>query len=164
MSIWKDIPRYSGAYQASSTGLIKSVDRTDSLGRKICGRLLKPYVYEKGHMKVQLYLNGVSVHEHVARLVLETFVGESREGQVARHIEGNPADNAVEHLAWGTYTENELDKRAHGTSRAHTRRIDVNRVLDLLRVGCLQQEVAAWLGLSQPYVSQINRGLYVGTT
>jgi len=53
---------------------------------------------------------------HVHTLVLETFVGPCPpECDVARHLDGNPSNNALSNLRWGTFTENESDKVLHGT-------------------------------------------------
>ena len=51
----------------------------------------------------------------VHRLVLEAFVGPRPEGMVARHLNGDPGDNRLENLAWGTQSENNYDKVRHGT-------------------------------------------------
>lgn len=48
-------------------------------------------------------------------LVLETFVGPCPPGQEARHLDGNPANNRLSNLCWGTPLENANDKRRHGT-------------------------------------------------
>jgi hypothetical protein len=32
-----------------------------------------------------------------------------------RHLDGNPANNNLKNLKWGTHAENELDKIEHGT-------------------------------------------------
>ena len=50
----------------------------------------------------------------VHRLVLETFVGPSN-GMEVRHIDGNPLNNVVSNLAWGTRKEQIADQKAHGT-------------------------------------------------
>lgn len=48
-------------------------------------------------------------------LVLEVFVGPRPEGMQCRHIDGNPANNHVSNLAWGTGSENNSDQVRHGT-------------------------------------------------
>lgn len=45
----------------------------------------------------------------VHTLVLIAFVGPRPEGMVCRHLNDNPADNRLENLAWGTYSENSRD-------------------------------------------------------
>jgi hypothetical protein len=51
----------------------------------------------------------------VHHLVLETFISPRSEGLECRHLNGNPADNRLQNLSWGTHSENELDKVKHGT-------------------------------------------------
>lgn len=50
------------------------------------------------------------------RLVLEAFVGPCPEGMVACHNNGDRADNRAENLRWDTPSNNNLEKRRHGTA------------------------------------------------
>lgn len=49
-------------------------------------------------------------------LVLEAFTGPCPSGCQCRHIDGNPENNRISNLAWGTSLENNQDKILHGTS------------------------------------------------
>ena len=51
----------------------------------------------------------------VHRLVLLTFVGPPGEGQECRHLDGNPGNDCLANLAWGTSKENGQDRIRHGT-------------------------------------------------
>lgn len=51
----------------------------------------------------------------IHRVVLESFVGPRPEGQECRHLNGNPLDNRLENLCWGTRKENAHDAIKHGT-------------------------------------------------
>lgn len=51
----------------------------------------------------------------VQRIVLTTFVASCPTGMQCRHLDGNPTNNHVLNLAWGTRSENEQDKLLHGT-------------------------------------------------
>lgn len=66
-----------------------------------------------GHRKVYLENEGHWVH----RLVLRAFVGEPVGGQLARHLDGNPENNRVSNLAWGTPADNGEDAARHGSQR-----------------------------------------------
>lgn len=52
---------------------------------------------------------------YVHRAIAEAFFGPCPDGMQCRHLDGNPRNNAVENLAWGTPEENHADKVAHGT-------------------------------------------------
>jgi hypothetical protein len=73
---------------------------------------LKPYPHRNGSLLIQLGARKYYVH----RLVLEAFVGPCPDGMECRHLDGNPSNNRLDNLAWGTHSENERDKVRHGTS------------------------------------------------
>lgn len=50
----------------------------------------------------------------VHRLVLLAFVGPCPEGMEARHEDGDPSNNRLDNLAWGTPAENRADNRRLG--------------------------------------------------
>lgn len=51
-------------------------------------------------------------------LVLETFVGSRPRGMVCRHLDGNPSNNHISNLRWGTVQDN-IDDRSHHGRTAH---------------------------------------------
>lgn len=51
----------------------------------------------------------------VHHLVLRAFVGERPPGLECRHLDGNPQNNQVSNLCWGTRKENIHDQIRHGT-------------------------------------------------
>lgn len=55
------------------------------------------------------------VHERVHRLVLEAFIGPCPDGMVGCHTDGDPLNNRLDNLRWDTPSNNNRDKRAHGT-------------------------------------------------
>ena len=71
----------------------------------------------------------------VHRLVLMAFVGLPGDGQECRHLDGNPANNELVNLAWGTHKENEKDKYRHKTRRVGERhwkaKLSENDVLEI---------------------------------
>lgn len=71
-----------------------------------------------GYMRVTLYGEGGRRQEYLHRLILLAFVGKPDPGQETRHLDGNPANNRLDNLAWGTKQENAADRVRHRTSRA----------------------------------------------
>jgi hypothetical protein len=103
--IWKPIPNFP--YEASSAGAIRN-SRT--------GRVLRPDTVKGGYQRVTLSIGGVSRRFFVNRLVCEAFNGAPpTEEHQARHLDGKTDRNVPENLKWGTRSENEQDKRLHGT-------------------------------------------------
>lgn len=108
METWKPIPGYEGQYDVSDKGNVRSYRRSTT------PKLLKPGRMTAGHLSVALgRRNSRCVHE----LVLLAFVGEKPHKCECRHLNGNPADNRLENLAWGTRSENIKDKTAHGLNK-----------------------------------------------
>jgi len=80
-------------------------------------RFKKPTISRTGYERVSLQIGGSKdKHKHVHALVLEAFVGPCPEGHEIRHKNGNPVDNRLENLSYGTPLENAADKQAHGTT------------------------------------------------
>jgi len=102
--MWKQIPEFS-KYEASQNGMIRN--------RKT-KRVLKPQVDPKGYHRLILYdstLKKCPCKVHV--LVLSTFVRARGDGQVCRHLDGDPSNNSLENLAWGSPQENAQDRKEH---------------------------------------------------
>ena len=55
----------------------------------------------------------VNVLKH--HLVLNTFDRERNDGEMCRHLDGDPANNHISNLKWGTQKENYADAVKHGT-------------------------------------------------
>lgn len=111
--VWKDIPSYMGLYQASSMGRIRSVVRKGVRKSKV--RATYPNL--RGYMCVILYKDRKRKYLTVHRLVLAAFQGPCPEGHECLHIDGDPGNNKIENLRWGTHRENMLDKQRHGTQQ-----------------------------------------------
>lgn len=96
------------AYTISNLGVVRR-------GEKIIGRGKQT---KWGYM--QVHLRGVGCDGRQAlvhRLVLEAFIGPCPHGHECRHLDGNPGNNRLDNLAWGTPTENGEDKFRHGRVR-----------------------------------------------
>ena len=163
IEIWKDIPGYEGKYQASSAGRIRSLSRTLAFHgklnykREMKGRILKPgRLCKNGHVSVVLGHgeNGSPVHQ----LVALTFLSPCPEGMEVLHANGNPTDNRVENLRYGTRTENILDVYAAGKAWRRLSKEDAEEIKFALYCGYTGRELAAAYGVSESCISAINTG------
>jgi hypothetical protein len=118
--IWKPVPGYEGRYEVSDQGRVRSLDREiEQLSRQgnaykkmVRGIVLRPGRMPAGHVSVSLgRFNSHCVH----KLVLLAFVGSAPAGCECLHNNGNPADNRLENLRWGTRGDNIRDAVKHGT-------------------------------------------------
>ncbi len=102
-------------YAVSRDGRIWSGERKTARGREYGGVWLIPCKHGSGHLWFDLYRDGGSCKQYAHRLVLETYVGPCPEGLECRHLDGDPANNRLGNLKWGTHAENVQDAVKHGT-------------------------------------------------
>lgn len=119
---WLPVVGYEGSYEISNYGRVKSLPRH---GVRRAEKVLTPIRQHRGHLMVNLY-GGETANKwgwtphFIHHLVLDAFIGPCPEESsvcrnVCRHLNGDPADNRPENLAWGTDTQNQLDSIDHGT-------------------------------------------------
>jgi len=159
--IWKDIPGYEGAYQASSLGRIRSLDRyvncRSGYKRLARGRILRPGQYCKsGHVSVVLKrgTGGKPVHQ----LVALAFIGPRPEGADIRHLDGDPKNNAVSNLVYGSRTENILDVYRIGKVWRKLSTSDVLEIRELLKDDVRVKDIAGRYGVSPSAIHWIKTG------
>jgi hypothetical protein len=143
------------------------------------GRWLAPKIGHGGYPLVQLYLGKTRRFVPTHRLVLLTFRGQPQPDQEARHLDGDPANNLLENLSWGTRLENAADKVRHGTmplgerngARTHPERLprgerhrnakltddDVRAIRTQRAMGVGVVELAARYGVTNALISHIAR-------
>lgn len=152
--VWKDIPGYEGKYQASSFGRIRSVDHY--VVRLVKGRVLRPRTRKEGYLTVTISGAGP---KDVHRLVAMAFHGVPEPGWQARHLNGDRADPRPENLAWGTQSENELDKYVYAGRRHKLSLDDVRDIRQRLHLGESVPDIARSYGVSVETVRQISKGV-----
>jgi hypothetical protein len=77
-------------------------------------RPMRPQTAGNEYPRVKLWNANGRKRFHVHVLVLTAFVGPCPAGMACRHLDGNPQNNALPNLRWGTYLENTDDMRRHG--------------------------------------------------
>jgi hypothetical protein len=100
---WKPVKDYEG-YEVSSEGQVRSLDRIDSAGRSLKGKVLSATPSSSGYLMVYPSKNGKNHARTVHSIVCETFHGPS--DKWVNHKNGIKTDNRVENLEWATPSEN----------------------------------------------------------
>lgn len=121
MEVWKDINGYTGLYQVSNLGRVRSLDRRvfNRGNNAYCfkkGIIIKPtkdnggYLYVGLHDSKSLKTTSVKVH----RLVCFAFCEGYEEGLEVNHKNGIRDDNRADNLEWVTRSRNILDRYKRG--------------------------------------------------
>lgn len=157
---WRDIPGLPG-YQVSDLGRVRSFWRKGCRTgfpdgpAKLMSRGFGPFGYRRVKMARQVFL--------VHALVLAAFVGP-RPGEDfdCRHLDGDPSNNRLGNLRWGTRKENmadmishERDGRGEKGSAAKLTDADALEIRRRCAAGELQRVVAADFGITRTNVSLI---------
>jgi hypothetical protein len=96
---WTEVPGHTG-YSVTATGFLRGPRGP-----------LRPMVAHRGHLYV---ITGAGRKLYVHHAVLFAFIGPRPDGLMCRHLDGDPTNNALTNLRWGTAKENSADKKRHG--------------------------------------------------
>ena len=129
---WRDIVGYEGLYAVSNCGRVKSLERLDSLGRRVNEKILSPSKDGNGYLYVNFYRNGERKMYKVHRLVLMTFNPvDNIDNLQVNHIDENKTNNHLSNLEWVTCKENcnhgTRNKRVSEANRGHIVSDDTKR-------------------------------------
>lgn len=110
--IWFRVLGFEKFYLISQFGRVKSLRKNRILNLKRQGK----------YLSISLFKDGKEYRKYVHTLVLENFAGSRPPGLQCRHLDGNPNNNCVLNLCWGTPKENQRDRILHGTGQAGKKR------------------------------------------
>jgi hypothetical protein len=106
---WLPVVDWEGFYEVSDLGRVRSVvDRV-----RHPAKVLNPWIVGVGYRRVDLR-DGRRSSQFVHQLVLEAFVGPCPEGMEVCHNDGDPTNNRLDNLRYGTRTGNMQDRTRHG--------------------------------------------------
>ena len=158
----------SGRYMISNHGNLRSIDRKDSIGRKVKARELKLRLNpHNGYLNTSLYKDGKMLMCTIHRLVAETFIPNPENKRTVNHKNGDKTDNRVDNLEWVTHSENNKHAYDNGLKvptkgeqhgRAKLTEAKVREIRDRYDNGCPQYKLAEEYGVSQRHISMIIRG------
>jgi hypothetical protein len=155
---WRPVvtPGFEDLYEVSNHGEVR---------RGPQGRILKGGLHPKGYLGVVFSGRGQRKGLLIHRIVLEAFVGLRPPGLEARHRDGDPTNNRLDNLHWGTSADNEHDKRRHGTVAQGERNgqtklteLQVREIVRRYANGESQRALAVAFGVRQPQISRIVTG------
>jgi hypothetical protein len=130
------------------------------------GRWLKPTTQKEGYQLADLWKNGKHKTFRIHRLVAEAFLENPNGYRCVLHGDGDPANNHVENLRYGTRKMNYADAVKHGTlgpgEKHPSSKLTANQVREiklLLRdSGQTQRKIAEKFGVSRETITCINTG------
>jgi hypothetical protein len=108
-------PGYAASRHGEVASLPRIVHRRHTGWYSVGARVLTNIRHRRGgYLMVALTVQDKTTKVFVHRLVLDAFVGRCPEGQQCRHLDGDPTNNHLSNLAWGTAAENATDRDIHG--------------------------------------------------
>lgn len=151
---YRDVPGFPG-YRVGNDGSLWSQ------WRRLKGNVQSS---RGGYRNTTLRRDGKDHWRYVHSLVLLAFVGPRPDGMEARHLDGDPLNNRLSNLCWGTHAENGVDMIQHGRSvrgersgMAKLTESDVRYARLLAESGKLHREIAAELGVGTRHIGKIVR-------
>lgn len=165
---WVDVLGYENHYQVSNLGRVKSLRRTvktkNGQLREYNSVLLQPGYHPFGYPKVNLRRDGIVNCCFIHRLVCIAFHGEKKRPYEVAHNNGNPRDCREENLRWSLPSENQSDRKTHGTllvgerhPSARLKEADVIEVRRLLGRGITYLEISKKMGVHEKTIGAIAR-------
>lgn len=111
---WKPVPGFVGRYEVSDQGRLRSsIPYRGESGIRL-RRLVR-----NGGGRVSCWLSpgdGEPPQMHtIHSIVLLAFIGPRPDGMDIRHLDGDPTNNRLANLKYGTKSENSFDAVRHGT-------------------------------------------------
>jgi ribosome-binding protein aMBF1 (putative translation factor) len=175
VEIWCPVAGFP-AYRVSSLGRIQSCWRKGTFGRSELSddwSDLHPDITHggKGYYRVQLRKDGKTTKRHVHILILEAFVGSCPSGYQCRHLDGNPLNNRLDNICWGSPSENNRDKKRQGRPNGGFERgeghkmakLTEDQVIEIRRLrfeGMTHKALAARFRVSKTLIHHIVNGHY----
>jgi len=166
MEQWRPAVGFEGLYSVSDRGRIR---RDKATRMNPVGSIVRTPVDQRGYPMCSIRGHtGKFTTKRVHVMVLEAFAGPRPEGYISRHLDGNPSNNNVSNLRWGTYRENSADTKRHGRAttgenhpfcRLTEAKVRMIRVLWEARV-FPRCEIAEVFGISDAHVSGICNGTF----
>ena len=101
---WRDIEGYEGYYQVSNMGRVQGLDRIDSAGHRVRGKMLSPNTNKgaEGYRIIGLSRNNQTKFYLVHRLVAIAFIPNPNNLPEVNHEDETLQNNCADNLEWCT--------------------------------------------------------------
>lgn len=158
----KDCPTYPG-YSIVEEGQVFSHRRRFGKGKGNGGGVvidpehchqMNPYPGEGGYMYVSISTERGQRSVAIHSLLMDAFVGPKPDGLEVRHLDGNPLNNDLSNIRYGTRKENADDRVKHGRQRGRELLNDaeVRSIRRLRHKGLTIESIANRIGVSETCV------------
>lgn len=95
--------------------LRRTIMRSNGSPQYVSGGIMKQHLDRKGYAYVAINYGGRRRNVYVHQAVASAFLGPQPKGSETRHLDGDKANNSLRNLAYGTQSENMIDRVRHGT-------------------------------------------------
>jgi hypothetical protein len=96
-------------YRFGSNGKVQTLSRSGCEWKTV-----HPCKTAKGYTVTSVNVDGKRKRFYIHRLIAEAFFGPCPSGMVCCHKDGNPSNNCVSNLRWGTSKSNSSEMVQHG--------------------------------------------------
>ena len=141
--IYKTIPEFP-AFEISECGEIRNIETSRS----------HPVRLNAGYYRTTIRNKTCYVHA----LVMQAHIGPRPTGAVVRHLDGNPLNNSVLNLVYGTYTQNRHDMIQHGTYDRKLNPRKVRIIRGLAKIGFTQKRISEIFNVHNSLICKILKG------
>ena len=140
---FKSIPEFPD-YEISETGEVRNIETSRIHSTRLNGNYFK------------ITIHNITRYVHV--LLMQAHIGPKPSGFVVRHLDGNPLNNSVLNLVYGTYTQNRHDMIKHGTYERKLTFRKVRIIRGLSKCGFTNKRLSELFNVHNSLISKIING------
>jgi len=161
MEKWKAVKGYEGIYEVSNLGNVRSLDRFDSAGRELKGRIMK-LTNSRGYLQVWLCKNGKKKMFKAHRLVAIAFIENPDNLPHAGHQDDDKLKNNVNNLYWTDAKENNTHNGRHlrGAAKKSKEVFQYDKNNNFLKRFTSAAEIQRQLGYGRGDIGECCKGKY----